>query len=209
MAEHRAKLIANRIHKRLWAIVDAMPPIEPNPMYWLDSDCGPSYCRQCVIMARGKEFELGPPLSDRPSYCRTDMEDAFFDGIDGGFDTTNDSTGACDTCGVTLSYILTDYGVEQEVDYYREAPLCVLRGEDTYALDRLALNIWHGSPKGMLLGVSVAINQAFRLLDHTGMPTGKENSGPPHSCPDRNGADTGRAEGRVGTPSDIEQGGAA
>lgn len=175
MLKTRAELIANRINERLQVIVKAVPPIKPGPMYWLDSDAGPSYCWDCAIKARGYEFEFGPPIENRPFYQRTELEDAFYSGIDGGFDTTNDSTGMCETCGTTLSYILTEYGVEQEIDYYRRAPLIALRDEDTYALDRLALNVWAGSPKSMLVGVAIAINQAFRLLDgvtHDGMPGG-------------------------------------
>ncbi|WP_138921228.1 hypothetical protein [Novosphingobium pentaromativorans] len=160
----RASLVLLRMEERLAAICAAVPPINPGLQYWLDSDAGPSYCRKCVIAARGREFELGPPLEDAPFYRRTDLEDAFHDGIDGGFDTTSDSTSACETCGTTLSYILTDYGVEQEINYYREAPICALRDEDSYALDRLALNIWEGSPRHMILGALVAVNQAWRLL---------------------------------------------
>lgn len=160
----REELIYQRIEDRLAEICEAVPPIQPGAQYWLDSDCGPSYCRKCVIIARGREFELGRPLEDRLSYYRTDLEDAFHEGIDGGFDTTGDSTSACELCGETLSYILTDEGVESEVEYYREAPLCELRDEDSYALDRLALNVWAGTKRHILLGVAMAVNQAWRLL---------------------------------------------
>jgi hypothetical protein len=160
----RAALIVDRMEARLAAICEAYPPIRPGAQHWLDSDCGPSYCRKCVIAARGKEFELGPPLVDEPSYHRGEWRDAFYDGIDGGYDTTSDSTAACDTCGETLSYILTEEGVDQEVDYYREAPLVALRDQDSYALDRLALNVWAGSSRHQILGVALAVNQGFRLL---------------------------------------------
>lgn len=164
MPETRNSLIADRINERLTAICEAVPPIQPGAAYWLDSDAGPSYCHGCAIIARGREFELGPLLQVPDWYCRDDWQQAYFDGIDGGFDTHSDSTQACGICGKTLSYILTDDGVEQETNYYREAPLITVRDEDSYALDRLALNIWAGSPRTMLLGVAVAINQAWRLL---------------------------------------------
>jgi hypothetical protein len=163
LAERRSALIVERMEQRLEAIHIAVPPLQPGPSYWLDSDGGPSYCRACVIKARGKEFELGAPLEDSNWSDRDELEDAFHAGIDGGFDTTSDSTEACETCRKTLSYILTDYGVEEEIGYYREAPLIEVRDEDSYALDRLALNIYPGSPRQMILGVCIAVNQAFRL----------------------------------------------
>lgn len=164
MHDPRPTLVWRRAEERLAAILETVPPIEPGPQFWLDSDAGPSYCRPCAIIARGREFEFGPPLEDKPFYRRTDVEDAFFGGIDGGFDTTSYSTAACAVCGKTLSYILTDEGVRQEIDYYRETPLCALRDEDSYALDRLALNLWEGAARDMILGVTVAVNQAWRLL---------------------------------------------
>lgn len=163
----RAKLIYRRMDERLSFIMEQVPPIEPGAAYWLDSDAGPSYCRKCVVLARGREFELGPPLVDEAFYHRDELQDAFYEGIDGGFDTTSDSTQACETCGKTLSYILTDEGVQQEVDYYREAPLIAVRDEDSYALERLALNIWEGAEPRMILGVAIAVNQAWRLLNPT------------------------------------------
>lgn len=166
----RAELIVRRMEERLHVIMDRVSRIKPECAYWLDSDAGPSYCRKCVILARGREFELGPPLVDEEWYFRDDLMDAFYSGIDGGFDTTSDSTQACNTCGKTLSYILSDYGVEQEIEYYREAPLCQVRDEDSYALDRLTLNIWPGEKRHMILGVAMAVNQAYRLTHPTEGP---------------------------------------
>jgi hypothetical protein len=62
--------------------------------------------------ARGAEFDLGVPLTPH-RWHRTDLENAFWEGIGGTIDGNSDNTEACDTCGKTLSYILTDYGVEQ------------------------------------------------------------------------------------------------
>ena len=162
--ESRSAWIAARIDERLAIIRAAVPPLNPPAAFWLDSDAGPSYCRRCVRIARGQEFDLGVPLEDVPFYRRDEWEDAFWEGIDGGFDTESDTTLACDICGQTLSYILADYGVDSEVAYYREAPLVAVRDEDSYALDRLALNIWEGAPRRRILGVSIAVNQAYRLV---------------------------------------------
>lgn len=162
----RAELVYKRAAERLDAVLCTVPPIQPGAQYWLDSDCSPSYCRRCVVFARGEEFEFGPPLSDRPFYLRTDLERLFYEGIDGGFDTESDSTSACELCRETLSYILTDYGVQSEFEYYRESPLCEVRDEDSYALDRLALNIWEGAEPGMILSLAVVVNQAWRLIEN-------------------------------------------
>lgn len=79
-------------------------------------------------------------------------------------DTTSDSAAACDICRCTLSYILTDYGVQDEIQYWRESQLVAVRDEDSYALDRLCLNVYERSPRAMLLGAAIAVNQAWRLV---------------------------------------------
>lgn len=160
----RARLVVQRMTARLDEIMTAIPPIKPGAAYWLDSDCFPSYCRECVQIARGNEFCLGRPISEERAHWRDEWQDAFWEGIDGGFDTTSDSTAACEICGCTLSYILTDEGVRTEVDYYREEPLAVLRDEDSYALDRLTLNVYEGSLRRMVLDVAIIVGQAWRLL---------------------------------------------
>lgn len=161
---NREKLLCARITERLDVVEKAVPKIEPEAAHWLDSDSGPSYCWECAIVARGREFELGPLLTRPKWFERDEWECAYFDGIDGGFDTESDSTIACEICGKTLSYILTDYGIESEIEYYREAPLIVVRDEDSYALDRLVLNVFEGSKRHMILGVAIAVNKAFRLI---------------------------------------------
>ncbi|MDE2597767.1 MAG: hypothetical protein KGL44_12915 [Sphingomonadales bacterium] len=161
----RQKLIAERIRDRIWRICEIVPPIKPEPQFWLESDCGPSYCHSCAIKARADEFGLGVPLRDSNRWhCETDLEEAFYDGIDGGRDLESDSTAACYSCGETLSYILTDYGVTEELGYYLESPLASVRAEDSYALDRLCLNIYEGSSRKILLEAAVVVNQAWQLV---------------------------------------------
>jgi len=162
MATDRNSLIADRIDDRMWAICKAVPPIEPPSTHWLNSDAGPSYCRECAVKARAEEFGLGEPL-DRIWWRRTDLEDAFYGGIDGGFEASSEVPEACDTCGRTLSYILTEGGVRDEANCYLEHPLTELREEDSYALGRLTLNVWHGTKRRLLLDVAVIVNHAFRL----------------------------------------------
>lgn len=166
-SDRRAALVSKRIDDRRYAVLEAVPPIQPPAAHWLDSDAGPSYCWRCAHIARGKEFDLGTPIDPPPSYQRDEWMDAFYEGIDGGFDTTSESTAACDICRCTLSYILTDSGVEEELGYWREQPLMLVRDEDSYALDRLCLNIYKGSPRAILLGAAIAVNQAYRLIQGT------------------------------------------
>lgn len=167
MAGTRISAIVERLNSRLDAVIKAVPPIRPPSAYWLNSDGGPSYCYDCVKIARGKEFELGTLIVDEPYFARDEWADAFHEGFDGGFDTTSDSSQACAICRCTLSYILSDYGVEEELSYWRESPLMTLRDEDTYALDRLTLNIGEWSPRAQILGAAMAVNQAYRLLPLT------------------------------------------
>ena len=150
------------------SLCEAVPPIDPPPQYWLESDAGPSYCRDCAIVARGWEFELGPLLTTPRWYERDEWADAYWEGIDGGRDIESECAESCDRCGCTLSYILTDYGVEAEAYYHRECPLVTIRDEDSYALDRLALNVFGGMNRAHLLAVAIAVNQAYRLLPALG-----------------------------------------
>lgn len=160
----REELIHTRLSNRLHAIMKAVPPIEPPAVHWLNSDAGSSYCWSCAIIARGLEFELGPLIKPRRTYLRDEWEDIYFDGIDGGWDLQSDHTEACEICHRTLSYILTEYGVREEFAYYLESPLTVVRDEESYALDRLCLNIWHGSPRKDLLAASAIVAQAYRVV---------------------------------------------
>lgn len=163
----RARIIYTRLDARLNAIQKAVPPIEPEICHWLESDAGDSYCFDCAINARGREFELGRPLTVSWWYERDELEDAFYLGIGGSSrsDQHSDHTEHCATCGRTLSYILTDYGVEDELNYFLESPLINVRDEDSYALDRLCLNISHWSPRSQLLRASAVIAQAYRIVE--------------------------------------------
>lgn len=162
----REDKIVERINARFAEICGAVQPLKPGPCYWLESDSSESFCRQHAIAARGKEFDLGAPIEDRPFYLRTEMEDAFFEGIscNDGCGGESDHAEACAVCGKTLVYTLTDEGVDQEVDFYREAPLCEVRDEDVYAIERLVVHIWPGAARGRILDVAIVVNQAWRLL---------------------------------------------
>lgn len=172
----RAELVWKRAEQRLADLELAYPSIRPPAAFWLVSDAGPSYCRPCAVKARAKELKLDKPPQDGPSYRRSDKGDEFFEGIDGGFDTNSEHAEHCDTCGDTLSYILTDYGVDAELDYIAEAPITELNGETSYSLDRIALNIWPGANRKRLLGVSAAIASVWRLLPQNQQSRAKASS---------------------------------
>lgn len=166
VTQDRAALILERLKERFAAVCAAVPPLDPESCYWLEDDATESYCRVHAIEARAREFGLGPPLDDRKWYHRTELEDAFFAGIGAnhGGGGESDHTEACSVCGRTLVYSLTDYGLRDEITYWLENPIAVLRDEDVYALDRMEAHVWAGCGRDILLGVAAAVNQAWRLV---------------------------------------------
>lgn len=122
------------------AVCNAAPDLDPPPQYWLESDCSASYCRKCAIVARGKEFELGPLLVDLESYRRDEWADTYFEGISSyGYRCAGegDATAACYTCGITLDYWLTDYGIVEEIGHWNDSEMSGDLSEIAYNLDRL------------------------------------------------------------------------
>lgn len=160
----RAELICARAEARVAEICEAFPPLKPGPQYWLDSDAGPDYCLSCVIVARGWEFELGPLIVERPWFRRDDWEDAYWEGIDGGFDIESENAASCTRCGATLQYTLTDYGAQQEASYWLESPVAYMNEETSYGLDRLALNLYHGMERKRLLMICAVVGQTYRTF---------------------------------------------
>ena len=122
------------------AVCKVAPELDPPAQHWLESEASASYCRQCAIAARGKEFELGPLLEANEWYERDAWQDAFFAGIAAYAHRCageSDITEACDTCGVTLDYWLTDYGIKEELAYWADAEMSENLSEIAYNLDRL------------------------------------------------------------------------
>jgi hypothetical protein len=122
------------------AVCNSAPDLDPPPLYWLESDAGISYCRKCAIIARGKEFELGPLLVESDYHRCCGWEDAFFNGI--GFYPPrqaghSDITESCYTCAVTLDYWLTDHGIKSELEYWSGAEISGDLSEIAYNIDRL------------------------------------------------------------------------
>lgn len=151
----------NRIYDLERELYDLVPQAEMPPCYWLNSDGGPSYCWPCARQARWEEMgNVGPAPFETAFYYRDPIEENIRDGIDGGFDCHADHTEHCETCGCVLSHLLTDYGQEQELDFYeQEGCYVAIDGEGTYLIGRAVMNLdWHeADPK------KVAI--ATRLLE--------------------------------------------
>jgi hypothetical protein len=130
-------------------IIQAVPPIDPPSQHWLSSDATYSYCYPCARKARAAEMGIPAP-PDEPSGFSWEpgVDEAqatyreFEAGIDGGFDTSgDDSPQSCETCGSTLRYTLTDYGVEEEIAGFEEGPPSSIDPETSYALTRIFLNL--------------------------------------------------------------------
>lgn len=119
---------------------NAAPRLDPPNQYWLESEGSISYCRKCAIEARGKEFELGPLIAESEYvFYRDQWEDAFFQGI-GCYAygaSPSDSTEQCETCGVTLDYCLTDYGIAEEIDHWSKSEMSGDISEIAYNIDAL------------------------------------------------------------------------
>lgn len=161
----RDGLIVERTRERANEISKAIPWETPGPQYWLMSDAGEDYCHPCVMVARGREFELGPLIAEGEHwYQRDDWQDAFLDGIDGGRDIESDNACHCARCGVILSYILTDYGAENEAICWLDSPVASIGPVDAYELDRLTLNLFDGMARRRLLVIAAAVGQTYRTF---------------------------------------------
>jgi len=163
--DKRARILAGRVRDLARKLAEIVPPIEPGPVYWLESDSGESLCRHHAIEARAKEFGLGPLIDpDKPSYRHTDLEDAFWDGISATINGECDHTEHCSVCGEPLSYILTDYGSTEEIDHWISYPSEVTTPSDSYALDRLTLNVGHWTKRRDLLDCLIVLKRALRTV---------------------------------------------
>jgi hypothetical protein len=162
--------------KRAIEVCERVPAVDPPPCYWLHEDASESFCRKHVIEARGREFDLGAPLKDRPHWERDDWEDAFFEGIGASEGSESDHSEACAVCGATLSYVFTDHGADEELRYWLDSPIIALNGEATYILDRMAMHVWPGAQRRRLVETAAVVNQAWRLLatPNNDLPTGND-----------------------------------
>lgn len=131
-------------------ICEAVPPVQPPPVHWLEADASEIFCYEHARDARWIEMgNVGPtyPDTDRWSQRRDDVQENMHEGIGAYMERCpgeSDHSEACATCGCTLEYLLTDYGLDEELAHFDEHPVVPgddINGEVTYALTRLFINM--------------------------------------------------------------------
>lgn len=150
----------NRLRRLEGELIALAPPIDPPALHWLNSDATFSYCWNCAIVARGREFELGPLLVVS-RWHPDEWERRFFEGIDGGFDgAPSDHPERCEICGCTLRHTLSDYGVAEEITHYLAHPAAAVSAEQAYAIERICLNLTWAGADAAEVGGAISIVEA-------------------------------------------------
>ena len=163
----RKQIVAKRIDWLSRMMCELMPPAEAEQLYWLESDPGPDLCRAHAIKRRADEFGLGPHI-DRPWYCRTELEDIFWDGISCHYPAA-EAEGArfCEECGELLEFTLTDYGMKEELACFQDCDFDKLNPELIYILDTMASGVGVWTDSSTLAGVSAVLKRAVKsLINH-------------------------------------------
>lgn len=109
-----------RLHEWISAVQDELEKraIKAPPPYWREGDEN-EYCRPCF----DKLFSS--------------------DEREGGYCAERDGCTHCETCGKILAYTLTDYGAEEELDYYEDAEWDWNDPDDCYHVAAM-LGAWIG-----------------------------------------------------------------
>jgi len=165
-----SKLTADpdRLRELEWQLYELVPPLDPPPLHWLDSDATYSYCWPCARKARWHEMgNVGEPPIESDWWNRDPIEENIRSGIDGGFDSSpSDTPEACETCGCTLRHTLTDYGVAAELDHFAANPGFVTIGpEDSYVISRICMNLtWSGADAGEVVAATKIVEDALKTV---------------------------------------------
>lgn len=107
--------------------------------HWLCGDgyTGSSYCGPCAKAELAKQKSINRNAVKRKASKRV----GFF--VDGGWGShEEDGCCHCETCGCLLAYVLTDYGVESELDHYSDTPFPPVSETEAYHIARI---VW-GAP---------------------------------------------------------------
>ena len=109
-------------------------PLDPPPMHWIgEGDAGPDYCRECCERIVANHNAYSAP------------KDWWY--VEGGWDCrrSSDTPSACEECGKTLGYSLTEYGVSEEIEHFLEnMPTAPMGHEEAYALGAMLEGAaWH------------------------------------------------------------------
>ncbi len=134
--------------------LDAFAGAEPPPVSWVsgvDAEAGIYYCPDCAKKAAD-------------SYKNADFESGM-----GGEES--DGCAHCDTCGCLLSYSLTDYGVMEELDHFKEnPPIAPLSQEEAYHIARMVAGAGDDNAEAIAIGeAAVAKITTRRLNEHDGL----------------------------------------
>lgn len=157
-----------RMNARLCRFIELVGDYRAPACYWLESDASESYCYDHIVKARAEEFGFGPLLDPgKPSYRRTDLEDAFFEGLCGSpYGTESDHSETCCKCGKTLVYSLTDSGSEYELLSFDEADWSkCLDPEIGYQLDRAVCNTFHSEGRWQLVMACRIVRRALEAAE--------------------------------------------
>lgn len=107
--------------------------IDAPSQHWLNSDATFSYCWPCARKAAWAEVGDGGecPAEPERTWENNKVEEKIAEAIDGGtwYSGTSDTPQSCETCGCTLSFSLTAYGVEYTLEGFEA---------DSLMLDNLA-----------------------------------------------------------------------
>lgn len=114
--------------KFLCEVADMLAPLacEPPPQHWLSSDATYSYCYSCARLARWLEMDvIGPVPPPSNSWDRDETEERILEGIEGGnfYSGESDTPQSCETCGCTLRFSLTSYGVEYTLEGFEASTI--------------------------------------------------------------------------------------
>ena len=150
-------------------IVELMPPIDAAPCHWLNRDSCYSYCWPCARKARWNELPSVGPVPEEVDWWKRDpIEELIQDGIDGGWSgSESDHCEACELCGCTLEYSLTDYGRGEEITNFLTYPTAdnTIDGEVTYALDRIFVDLsWDGADAQQVADATTIAEQTLAAL---------------------------------------------
>lgn len=110
---------------------------DPGYQYWMTGDGQDesySYCRECLFP------EIGP----RPESCSRGIGMEESDGVE-----------LCECCGVLLDYVLTDYGITDELFHFADTPESFDWNDpdQCYEVSRVANGVDDSDKKRLLIGI--------------------------------------------------------
>lgn len=148
--------IGERIQERCHRAMDIVGHYDPPSWHWFESDACESYCWECIVKEREKQFGLGPVLFKNWWERRhTDLETAFWEEIGGSaYGIESDSCETCVQCGILLNYTLTDEGSSAEIYNFSECEISQLSPELLHEFYTAMLNFWSDWPRWRIVAAA-------------------------------------------------------